>query len=518
MTLAFLLACAHTPDAPAAPRTFAVLAFNDLYRVEGDVAEGGLARIRALRADLAATYPDLLVVGAGDFLFPSLLSRTFEGAQMIDVLNGLDGSAGWDERMILTFGNHEMDAKDASVLDARLEESGFTWVTSNVTFAPEVASPNLARLAYRHAGGVKVGFFGLTVDSNPKPWVLEYADPVEAARGATAELRANGAEVVIAVTHLPVEQDEALLRALGSEGPDLVLGGHEHVAHRREVDGRLVLKADAEGRSATLARVTVSPDGRVEVADEKLVPHALPPDPAVAELAAGWVARHEAEYCERKLLRPAGCLEEVLGRAAVELVATEDELRGGETAFGAWIADLARAHFPEADVAFVHAGTLRLDRDLPAGAAITRRTIEELFAYPAKTQLVRIDGATLQAVAARSVRDGPGKGHWLLVSGFGFRHAGGVAGPVHLLRGTPRAVRPEEPLLAVTLSYLTDPSTGQDGYTMLSPAQVVREGSDLKDLAIAALGAAGAAGIAPVAEGRVCGPGDGRCAVPRPDP
>jgi 5'-nucleotidase len=517
MVLLALLACAHAPEAPTAPRTFALLAFNDLYRVEGDGPEGGLARIRALRADLAAQYPDLIVVGAGDFLFPSLLSRTFAGEQMIDVLNWLDGGPGWDDRLLLTFGNHEMDAPDAATLHARVDASAFTWVSTNVSFAEEVKAPNLARLAYRDAGGVRVGFFGLTVDSNTKPWVLAYADPVETARAASAELRANGAEVVVGVTHLPVEADEALLRALGPAGPDLVLGGHEHVATRREVEGRLVLKADAEGRSATLARVTVHPDGRVEVADERLVSGRLPPDPVVAARAREWVARHDAAYCERTLLRPPGCLDEVVGVAAAPLVAEESTLRSEETGFGDWLADVARAAFPEADLAFVHSGTLRLDRDLPAGP-IPRRAVEELFAYPAALRLVRIDGATLQAIADRSVTAWPGRGHFLLVSGWGFRHDGaGHAGPVHLLgaTGETRRVAPDEPLLAVTLAYLTDPTRGQDGYTMLSPERIVREGGDLKDHAIAALGAAGSAGIAPAAEGRVCGPRAGApCRVP----
>ena len=54
---------------------------------------------------------------------------------------------------------------------------------------------------------------------------------------------------------------------------------------------------------------------------------------------------------------------------------------------------------------------------------------------------------------------------------------------------------------------LVDPAGGQDGYTMLSPSQVVdlgRDHADLRRLVVAALEAAGDVGIAPEVEGRIC--------------
>src|SRR6185295_477710 len=102
------------PAAAAKPneRTAVLLAINDVYRIEG--VDGGtigsISRVRSLRQRLEREHPDLLMLHAGDLLFPSLLSRTFNGEQMIDVLNDLDGDpAGFDERMFAVFGNHEFD-------------------------------------------------------------------------------------------------------------------------------------------------------------------------------------------------------------------------------------------------------------------------------------------------------------------------------------------------------------------------------------------------------------------------
>lgn len=55
------------------------------------------------------------------------------------------------------------------------------------------------------------------------PWRYKHL-----AKTYTAALRSEGAQVVIALTHLTVEQDFSLLESLGDKGPDVIFGGHEH--------------------------------------------------------------------------------------------------------------------------------------------------------------------------------------------------------------------------------------------------------------------------------------------------
>src|SRR5262245_45066474 len=98
--LAVLTACAtpapHEPTAAASARgtrTAVLVSLNDVYRIEGleDGQVGGLARVRSLRKELEKDHPDLLLLHAGDFLFPSFASRMYYGEQMVAVLNDLDG-------------------------------------------------------------------------------------------------------------------------------------------------------------------------------------------------------------------------------------------------------------------------------------------------------------------------------------------------------------------------------------------------------------------------------------------
>jgi 5'-nucleotidase len=162
-----------------------------------------------------------------------------------------------------------------------------------------------------------------------------------------------------------------------------------------------------------------------------------------------------------------------------------------------------------AEVAFVNSGSLRLNQDIPPGP-ITRRTIEELFAYPAPLSLLKIKGSTLQQIAQHASVGWPGSGNWLQIPGFTFRHDidGKKASNVEIV--TPagrRPVNPDEDILAVTVRFLFDPKLGnRDGYTMLDRNLVVacdRNDRDLKsDVVIPALRAA-AAGVSPAIDGRI---------------
>ena len=535
--LAAVSGCAPAPDAAsppslagtgltgARPGTCAILSINDSYRMEPSPdGTGGLARVRTLRRRLEEQYPDLLLLHAGDLLFPSLISREYKGAQMIDALNHLDGSEAFDPRLVVTFGNHEFDDDSPSVLTARLGESAFRWVSSNIEFAKTpagtsaVATQKIAEDVVLGCGGFSVGLFGLTTDEKSSPYVVRYEDPVEIARARSKALRERGAHVVIGLTHLSIDEDEGILRTLGEDGPDLIVGGHEHTRQKRSVGGRAVYKADADARTANLLKVTLDARGiSTEHAWLDVGPSDPPEDPALKTLVDAWLAKHEKAYCETKMKRQTGCLEEKLTVAGADLEAEETAIRRFETNMGDYVADRALGAFAKegAQVAFLNSGTLRINYDIERGVPIVRRHVEELFAYPAPLRLIEITGATLQKIVNRSISGWTGQGHFLQIAGFAFRHdpKAGKATDLTLLGPSPRRVAPDDRLRAVVNTFLLDPAKGQDGYTMIGPGDIVdklgpnlSEGPDLKQIVIDAFKLAGDAGIAPVADGRICNP------------
>lgn len=507
-----------------------ILSINDVYRIEGvdEGARGGLARIRALREELERSHPDLLLLHAGDFLFPSLLSDTYDGGQMVAVMNLLDGRPDtFDDRALVTFGNHEFDKddkEDAAIVADRIGESDFRWLGTDLVFEDGFPTQRLeeegrlAKTALVNSGGLRVGVFSLTIDSKNPAYVRQFLDGEAIAESRSDQLRKAGADVVVALTHQSVDADRALLQKLGARGPDLIIGGHEHQRHVEEVDGRWIVKADADARTAAVVRVRLAGGEPVTfVGFRFLGPDNPRPDRFVQDEVEGWLVRHDRQVCEKEG-KPAGCLSEELATTDVRLVAEEIEIRKYETNLGNWVADQARKAL-DADVAFLNAGSMRLNQDVPEGP-FTERHLRELLPYPNTLVKLEITGELLQRVVNRSIEGWTGEGHFLQVSGFAFRHdpASGTATDLTLLTdeegddGT-RKIEADTPLTAVTVGFLRD---GGDNYKCLDPKVVdeLESRESLMEVIRESLEAAGE--IAPEVEGRICNSerGDRPCRIP----
>ena len=204
--------------------TLTLLHVNDVYQftpVEHG-ARGGLARLSTLRKRVLAESPNTLFLMAGDTLSPSVESTFHKGKQMIDAWNAL----GVDFAVL---GNHEFDF-GPDVLRQRIQESRFTWLGANVmdkktgrTFG------ETPPFVIRDVGGVKVGIFGVLLgrtkySSKPGPDVY-FVDTCLTARELVPQMKARGAQVIIALTHLFVAEDKVLARCAPI---DLIIGGHEH--------------------------------------------------------------------------------------------------------------------------------------------------------------------------------------------------------------------------------------------------------------------------------------------------
>ena len=520
LLLPWLTACSVLPwsseDAdegvtPEKPLT--ILVINDVYRLDN------LPYVRHLRASLEQSEGEVLMLHAGDFLFPSLLSQRYDGEQMVDVLNYLDGDgAAFDEHMFITFGNHEFEKgklKHAPLLQSRITESQFAWLGTNVEFKSieprrqMVQADNLLPSKLITLNGVKVGVLSATTDVKGADYIRRFIPPMQAVRTTSRALRQQGAQVVIALTHLTLKEDRALLEQLGDDAPDLIAGGHEHDRQSVQVNGRRIVKADADAMSAAVVRLDAANPKQSSVTFVDL-PGKYTPDAGVVARINQWDARFAEGFCGEKGESNA-CLTQVLGKTAVDLIAEELTIRRFETNLGNWLADTARTSFADqgAQIAFLNAGGMRLNQNIPAGE-LNRRHLDTLFAYPTRLAMIRLSGAQLQAVVNHAITDWTGNGRWLQVSGFAFKHnpATGTAEQLSLI--TPQGLRPiqaDETLLAVTNDYLLDASGDQDGYRMLGENLIVAPDQprlELKDKVLEALQQAGSAGIAPRVEGRIC--------------
>jgi len=215
------------------------LLVNDVY-VADTMADGngGLARVATVRRRLADQGPVLFVL-AGDVLSPSLLSKYYNGRQMVEAFNAA-------KLNYATFGNHEFELP-LDTLEARIAESDFKWISTNCGQADGTPLPKVLPWDTLRVSGHKVGLFGLTLTGNYRK-AYRCTDPDSAAHLAIDTLVALGADLVVGITHQTIEADRNLLSR--ESHLDLILGGHEHEWHDSVVSGRHVVKADANSRTA----------------------------------------------------------------------------------------------------------------------------------------------------------------------------------------------------------------------------------------------------------------------------
>jgi 2',3'-cyclic-nucleotide 2'-phosphodiesterase (5'-nucleotidase family) len=436
--------------------------------------------------------------------------------------------------MFVTFGNHEFDISTCTnpnpSLNARVEESQFTWLAANLDF-PNCAGMKgmLERKNVKKDGvivdvdGVKLGLFGIgqTPDQAGGPTFPGDEKALPAARRSIAYLRERGAEAIVAITHLSRAEDEDLIRQLTEAGLDLVVGGHDH-ANMVLTDAQGVargFKADSDARTAWRIDVHLVPGSRPRVEAQLIaLNEAIAPDNDVATIGKTNWAKAEAEICRRRAATmnapyKEGCLAERIGRTQTAIELEETSNRMHETGFGDWLADLA-VKASGADVAFVNSGMLGLGEDLDAGAELLLQHVIDIIRFDDVVAVEEFPARQVCAAIAHGFAV-PGLGAWPHVSGLDVEVTRGRERNVAVVKGfrggkAGVSCDSDAPIKVAAPPYLL---CSGDDYTFLPKRQgCVRElsksatdkGGQLFSAVLeAAIRAAGAGGIKPEKDGRI---------------
>ena len=401
------------PVAMAAPLSLTLVHVNDWDQMAGIKGVGGAAKIAAIvaeeRARADADGGHAIVTFGGDMISPSVLSGIDKGAHMIDLANAI----GFD---VAVLGNHEFDF-GPDVLQERLEESETVWLAGNVSIAGG-GFPGAQATTVVEKDGYSIGFLGLVTTETPVisssgPDVA-FAPVAEAGARLAEELRAAGAEIVIALTHQGLGMDLELLRAV--RGIDIVLGGHDHLLIAQHDGRQAVMKAGSQGRHVAVLTLTIDRiEGRggaprvVWTPDVRLRSTAgIEGDAAIAAK----VNAYQAHLDET--------LDVVIGETATELD-TRGFLSGaGETAFGNLLADAMR-EATGSDIALSNGGGIRGDTVYPPGTELTRKMVLTELPFGNKTVVLRLTGAQVREALENGVsRAAHPSGRFPQVSGLAF--------------------------------------------------------------------------------------------------
>lgn len=276
LLLLVLASCysAAPPPIPLRPVRFLVL--NDVSRADTlDDGSGGLARVATVRQRLDE-QGEVLFVLAGDIGSSSDTGSANQAPDMVDILNRA-------ELDYATFGDHAFDI-GVDPLTARIAKSEFTWISSNCRRGDGTPFPKVLPWDTLRVSGHKVGLFGLTLEGR-YPGGVRCSNPDAAANGIIGTLAAEGAELIVAITHQPMDADRNLL---GRETRlDLVLGGHDPAAQDSVISGRHAVKADADARSVQFVTLWGGKGSWRQAVGLVRIDGRIPGDTAVARAAAG---------------------------------------------------------------------------------------------------------------------------------------------------------------------------------------------------------------------------------------
>jgi 2',3'-cyclic-nucleotide 2'-phosphodiesterase (5'-nucleotidase family) len=396
------LAACGGPPGPEPLNPVRFLSINDVYVADTmSDGQGGLARVATVRRRLADQGPVVFVL-AGDLLSPSLLSKYYNGRQMVEALDSA-------KLNYATFGNHEFELP-VDTLNARIAESSFKWLSSNCTLSDGTPFPKVLPWDTVRVSGHKVGLFGLTLQG-PYRKQVRCTNPDSAAHLAIDTLDKQGADLIVAITHQNVEDDRDLL----SREPrlDLILGGHEHEAHDSVVSGRHVVKADANSRSAQFVTLWGGKGEWRQAVGLVHIDSRLPDDSLVEPVVRAW------EDSLRQRLGP----ERIIGTTPVPIDARDLIGRSQESLLGDLVTDAMRAE-THTDVAMLNAGTLRLDDVIKPGP-MSNYQLESIFLFPDESRVItfKLSGTRLREILEHGVADGSlGKGPFLQLSGVTFTY------------------------------------------------------------------------------------------------
>ena len=367
----------ETPKAiPSKEVVIKLIQVNDVYEIAplSGGLYGGMARVAHISDSIKKQFPNSYLVMAGDFLNPSLLGtlkvngERVKGKQMVEVMNAMDFD-------VVTFGNHEFDLKEKE-LQLRLNESEFQWTSANVyqqrTDGPRVFSviknndsipiPETLTfdIDYGEEAPLRIGFFSVTIDSNPKDFVY-YADYMLEARSAVASLESAATDIILGLTHLKVAEDQKLAMAL--KEVDFIMGGHEHNNMLVPTINATIAKADSNAKSIYVHTLTYNLDREELIIDSQLVTinNKVPSLPKVKVIVDKW-----EDILETEIKEIVDAPKEVILTTKTPLNGTDAAGRTIQTDLGTLIAAAAAKGFKQpTSYALVNAGSFRLDDMLP---------------------------------------------------------------------------------------------------------------------------------------------------------
>ncbi len=243
---------------------------------------GGLDRTATLVKAIRAERGDdkVLFLDGGDTWQGSYSSLKTNGQDMVECMNLLKPDA--------MVGHWEFTFGADRVLEI-VDELPFPFLASNIRDV-EWDEPVFESTAYFEKGGIKVAVIGQAMPYTPianPSWMFpdwSFGIRAEAIQENVAAARAEGAEVVVLLSHNGFDVDRKIAQTIN--GIDVILTGHTHDSLPKaiEQDGTLILASGSHGKYLGRIDLEVT-DGKVTSYSSNMIPvfsDIIDPDPEMA--------------------------------------------------------------------------------------------------------------------------------------------------------------------------------------------------------------------------------------------
>jgi 5'-nucleotidase len=400
LTIFLLLSCIPVTESFSSARKLTILGTGDLqgqldanlqsiHIIEsGPEVEvmGGISRIATLikRIQQESANP-VIVISSGDDLMGKYFHE-FSGKAIFHLME----ISGYE---VMALGNHEFD-RGPGVLAQALDAVSLSALCSDLVVQNTVLESGCQKYILRDYYGIRVGFFSLMTEDFPVITVAGEVtirnSPDSVARDMVELLKKNGAEVIVAVTHIGMDRDRKL--AAGVQGIDIIFGGHSHnyASKLERVGNTLIVNGGEKGIALVRLDVELDAMNRI-VADSATysllsVGEKIQPDPVV-----------KLQLSEYRSQLPAAT---VLGITEKEWDLTNTVLRNRESAVADMITDMIRSRF-QVDIVLFNGGAFRGNAKISPGE-VTDTMLAEIDEFESDVFLMTIQGKYLRQILEHS--------------------------------------------------------------------------------------------------------------------
>ena len=226
---------------------------------------------------------------------------------------------------------------------------------------------------------------------NSLPPNLIYMSASATANKLVPILRAQGAQIVIAITHAREPSDLKLAEKAHPGLIDLILGGHDHFYGHHFVNNIHVLRSGTDFKQLSYIEARWKPDKSGWDFDiiRRDLTRTIPEDEAMARLVDNLTSSLRSK------------LEKPIGYTAVPLDGRFTTIRTRESNLGNFICDLMR-HYYDADCALMGSGTIRGDQIYPPGVLLLKDMLN-CFPFEDPVVVIRLKGKAILAALENGV-------------------------------------------------------------------------------------------------------------------